>query len=91
VRISSNPGFDDHRVIGRELDFFFLDEEVGPGLVCLRPNGGLVRHLLEDLWVKKHVDAGYGLVYSPHIAKLDLWRRSGHWDRFSDDVFPPCE
>ena len=86
---NSSAGIGDHRTIGRELDLFFFDEDIGRSLVCLRPNGGLIRHLLEDLWIKKHLDAGYDLVYSPHIAKLGLWQQSGHWDHFSDNVFPP--
>ncbi len=86
-----NPGFDDHRTIGRELDLFFFDKRVGPGLVCLRPGGGLIRHLLEEIWTKKHLEAGYDLVYSPHVAKLDLWQQSGHWDHFSSQIFPPMQ
>jgi threonyl-tRNA synthetase len=64
-------------------------EEVGPGLVMWLPKGGRLRTIIEDLWRKMHFEAGYEIVYSPHIAKADLWKVSGHWNFYRDGMFSP--
>ena len=64
-------------------------EEVGPGLVLWLPKGGRVRTLVEDQWRKMHTDAGYEMVFSPHIAKSDLWKVSGHWGFYRESMFSP--
>ncbi len=64
-------------------------EEVGPGLVLWHPKGGRLRTLIEDQWRKMHYAAGYDLVYSPHLAKSDLWKVSGHWDFYREGMFSP--
>ncbi|HSU39682.1 MAG TPA: threonine--tRNA ligase [Polyangiaceae bacterium] len=64
-------------------------EEVGPGLVMWLPKGGRLRAIIEDQWRKLHLEAGYDLVYSPHIAKADLWKVSGHWNFYRDGMFSP--
>ncbi len=64
-------------------------EEVGAGLVMWLPKGGRLRAIIEDQWRKMHFEAGYDLVYSPHIAKADLWKTSGHWDFYRDGMFSP--
>ena len=69
----------DHRKLGRELDLFSIHEEAGPGLVHWHPKGAVVRRVIEDFWKDEHIKRGYDIVYTPHIAKLDLWRTSGHW------------
>ncbi len=79
----------DHRVLGRELDLFSIQEEVGSGLVLWHPNGGLVRHTVEEFLKTTLIEHGYELVYSPHVAREELYRISGHLEVFSEDMFPP--
>ncbi len=81
----------DHRKLGKELDLFSIHEEIGPGLVCWHPKGALIRQIIEDFWRAEHIKRGYDIVYTPHIAKLDLWKASGHWDFYRDYLFPPME
>ena len=81
----------DHRKLGKELDLFSIHEEIGPGLVCWHPHGALIRRIIEDFWKAEHIKRGYDIVYTPHIAKLDLWRTSGHWDFYQDYLYPPME
>ena len=81
----------DHRRIGKELDLFSLQEEAGPGLVFWHPKGALIRTEIEDFWRAEHLRGGYELVYTPHIAKLDLWRTSGHVDFYRDSMYAPMK
>ncbi|MEA3253823.1 MAG: threonine--tRNA ligase [Chloroflexota bacterium] len=81
----------DHRKLGRELDLFSIHEEIGPGLICWHPNGGMIRKIVEDFWKTEHIKRGYDIVYTPHIAKLDLWKTSGHWDFYRDYLYSPME
>jgi len=81
----------DHRKLGKELDLFSTHEEIGPGLVCWHPKGALIRQIIEDFWRAEHMKRGYDIVYTPHIAKLDLWKTSGHWEFYRDYLFPPME
>jgi threonyl-tRNA synthetase len=81
----------DHRKLGRELDLFSLHEEAGPGLVHWHPKGAVIRRIIEDLWKDEHIKRGYDLVYTPHIAKLDLWKTSGHWEFYRDYLYSPME
>ncbi len=81
----------DHRKLGKELDLFSIQEEIGPGLICWHPKGALVRQIIEDFWKAEHIKRGYDLVYTPHIAKLDLWKTSGHWDFYRDYLYSPME
>ncbi|MHB8173424.1 MAG: threonine--tRNA ligase [Nitrospirota bacterium] len=81
----------DHRKLGRELELFSYEEETGPGLILWHPKGAVVRRVIEDFWKAEHVKSGYELVYTPHIAKLDLWRKSGHWDFYRESMFSPME
>ncbi|MDD5081983.1 MAG: threonine--tRNA ligase [Dehalococcoidales bacterium] len=81
----------DHRRLGRELDLFSLHEEAGPGLVYWHPNGAIVRRAIEDFWKDEHVKRGYDIVYTPHIAKLDLWKTSGHWEFYREYLYSPME
>ncbi len=79
----------DHRVLGRELDLFSIQEEVGSGFILWHPNGGLVRHTVEEFLKTTLLEHGYELVYSPHVAREELYRISGHLEVFSEDMFPP--
>ncbi|MDZ7294523.1 MAG: threonine--tRNA ligase [candidate division KSB1 bacterium] len=81
----------DHRRLGKDLDLFSISDEIGPGLVLWHPKGALVRHLIEDFWRREHLKHGYELLYSPHLARLDLWARSGHLDFFRENMFAPTE
>jgi threonyl-tRNA synthetase len=81
----------DHRKLGKELDLFSTHEEIGPGLICWHPKGALIRQIIEDFWKAEHIKRGYDIVYTPHIAKLDLWKTSGHWDFYRDYLFSPME
>jgi len=81
----------DHRKIGRELDLFHTEEEVGIGLVLWHPKGAIIWRLIEDFWYKKHLENGYELVRTPHIGSRKLWERSGHWGFYSDSMYPPLE
>ncbi len=79
----------DHRRLGKELGLFSVQEECGAGLVLWHPKGALVRELVENFWREEHRKRGYDIVYSPHIAKLDLWKVSGHWDWYKDSMYSP--
>ena len=79
----------DHRKIGKELDLFSVSEETGSGLILWHPKGAMVRHLIETFWREQHIERGYELVYSPHIARLDLWKQSGHLDFYHESMFSP--
>jgi threonyl-tRNA synthetase len=81
----------DHRKLGKELDLFSTHEEIGPGLVCWHPKGALIRQIIEDFWRAEHARRGYDIVYTPHIAKIDLWRTSGHLEFYRDYLFPAME
>jgi len=81
----------DHRKLGKELDLFSSHEEIGPGLICWHPKGALIRQIIEDFWKAEHAKRGYDIVYTPHIAKLDLWKTSGHWEFYRDYLFSPME
>jgi len=81
----------DHRKLGKELDLFSIHEEIGPGLICWHPKGASIRGTIEDFWKAEHIRRGYDVVYTPHIAKLDLWKTSGHWEFYRDYLFSPME
>ncbi|HJX68909.1 MAG TPA: threonine--tRNA ligase [Dehalococcoidia bacterium] len=81
----------DHRKLGKELDLFSIHEEIGPGLICWHPKGASIRRIIEDFWKAEHIKRGYDVVYTPHIAKLELWKTSGHWEFYRDYLFPPME
>jgi threonyl-tRNA synthetase len=79
----------DHRVLGRRLGLFTISDEVGAGLVLWMPLGARVRHEIEDFWRHEHLKNGYELVFSPHIAKRDLWEQSGHTDFYLENMYGP--
>ena len=81
----------DHRVLGKRLDLFSIQEEVGPGFVLWHPAGGRVRRIIEDFLRETLVEHGYEIVYTPHVASEELYRISGHLDVFSDDMFPAMD
>ena len=79
----------DHRKLGKELDLFSIQDETGPGLILWHPKGALIRLLIENFWREQHIKHGYELVYSPHVARLDLWKTSGHVDYYQENMFAP--
>jgi threonyl-tRNA synthetase len=81
----------DHRKLGQDLDLFSFPEEIGSGLAVFHPKGGLVRRLMEDYSRRRHEEAGYEFVYTPHITKSELFEISGHLTWFADGMFPPME
>ncbi|MFA5926921.1 MAG: threonine--tRNA ligase, partial [Patescibacteria group bacterium] len=81
----------DHRKLGRELDLFHIDEEVGLGLVLWHPRGAIIWRVIEDFWYKEHLKNGYQLVRSPHIGNRRLWEKSGHWGFYNSSMYPPME
>ncbi len=81
----------DHRKLGVELDLFSFPDEIGSGLAVFHPKGGLIRKLMEDYSRRRHEEAGYEFVNSPHITKAELFETSGHLEWFADGMFPPLE
>ena len=81
----------DHRRLARELDLVSWPEELGPGLAVWHPKGALVRHLMEDYSRRRHASGGYQFVYTPHLAKSNLWETSGHLDFYAESMYPPME
>ncbi|MGZ4124401.1 MAG: threonine--tRNA ligase [Actinomycetota bacterium] len=79
----------DHRRLGRDLDLFSSPEELGPGLWVWHPRGGIFRKQLEDYVRDLHLDRGYDLVVTPHIARSVLWETSGHLEKFAENMYPP--
>jgi threonyl-tRNA synthetase len=77
----------DHRRLGKELDLFSISDEVGAGLVIYHPNGALLRYILEDFERKEHLKRGYQFVIGPQILKLDMWKKSGHFDNYKDNMY----
>src|SRR3989441_9653051 len=79
----------DHRALGRDLELFRIDEELGSGLVLWLPNLSIVREELENWWRKVHRERGYTLVYTPHIAHERIYQRSGHLDKYGENMYGP--
>ncbi len=81
----------DHRKLGKELDLFSIQELAGPGLIFFHPKGGMIRKLLEDWMRDQYLKRGYSLVYTPHVARYDLWKTSGHANFYSSNMFSRME
>ncbi|RPA57217.1 threonine--tRNA ligase [Aerococcus agrisoli] len=81
----------DHRKLGKELDLFMISPEVGSGLPFWLPKGATIRRTIERYVVDKEVSLGYNHVYTPIMANVDLYKTSGHWDHYHDDMFPPMD
>ena len=77
----------DHRLLGRELDLFSVHDETGPGLIIWHPKGARLRGLIEEFWKQEHYNAGYDLVYTPHIGRSTLWETSGHLDFYQENMY----
>lgn len=81
----------DHRKLGKELDLFMVDPEIGSGLPFWLPKGATIRRVIERYIVDKEVSLGYEHVYTPIMADAKLYQQSGHWDHYQDDMFPPMD
>ncbi|OCC14516.1 Threonyl-tRNA synthetase [Dissulfuribacter thermophilus] len=81
----------DHRKLGKELELFSISDEIGPGLILWHPKGALMRKLIEDFWRNEHLSRGYELLFTPHIARRDLWKTSGHLDFYAENMYSPME
>ncbi|MGB3129862.1 MAG: threonine--tRNA ligase, partial [Dehalococcoidia bacterium] len=81
----------DHRKLGKVLDLFSIHEEAGAGLVYWHPKGAMIRNIIEDFWKSAHFKRGYDIVNIPHLAKIDLWKRSGHLEFYRDAMYPPID
>ncbi len=81
----------DHRKLGKQLDLYSIQESAGPGLIFWHPKGGTIRRTMEDWLREEYVRRGYGLVYTPHVARFELWKTSGHADFYSEDMFKRME
>ncbi|OGW83939.1 MAG: threonine--tRNA ligase [Omnitrophica bacterium RIFCSPHIGHO2_02_FULL_51_18] len=87
LRVREEAKKRDHRKLGKELDFFSIQEDGGPGLIFYHPKGALLRHLIEDFVKKEHLRRGYQFVIGPQILKSDIWVRSGHYAYYKQNMF----
>jgi threonyl-tRNA synthetase len=81
----------DHRKLGKELDLFSIQELAGPGLIFFHPKGGVVRRQIEDWMYDQYIKRGYSLVYTPHVMRSDLWKTSGHYGHYAENMFTRIE
>ena len=81
----------DHRKLGKQLGLFTIQDQIGPGLILWQPRGALLRRLLEDYWKDQHYKHDYQLLYTPHIARQDLWKTSGHLDFYGENMYSAME
>jgi threonyl-tRNA synthetase len=81
----------DHRVLGKQLDLFSIQEVAGAGLIFWHPKGGLIRKTMEDWMREECIRRGYHMVFTPHIMRRELWKISGHEDVYSENMYPPME
>ncbi|MFA6078427.1 MAG: threonine--tRNA ligase [Candidatus Omnitrophota bacterium] len=77
----------DHRVLGKQLEYFSFHEEVGPGLILYHPKGAMLRTIIENYIKMEHLKRGYELVVGPHIMKSDIWKTSGHYDYYKENMY----
>jgi threonyl-tRNA synthetase len=77
----------DHRVLGRKLDLFSIRDDVGPGMVIFHPNGAMLRHIIEEFEIKEHLKRGYELATGPQLLKTELWKKSGHYDHYRENMY----
>jgi len=79
----------DHRILGQKLDLFHIDENVGPGLILWHPKGAILKRIVENYALEEYLKDGYQLVSTPHLAKLNIWKISGHTEFYKENMFPP--
>ncbi len=81
----------DHRRLGKALDLFSVSDQIGAGLILWHPKGAIIRKVLEDFWRDEHLKAGYDFVSTPHMAKQDLWKQSGHLSFYKENMYKPID
>ncbi len=81
----------DHRKIGKDLDLFSIDDQIGGGLVLWHPKGARVRHEIEQFWKEEHYKNGYEIVYTPHVGRANLWETSGHLGFYNENMYAPMD
>ena len=81
----------DHRLLGKQLDLFSIQELAGPGLIFWHPKGGIMRKTMEDWLRDEYLNRGYSLVFTPHVARVDLWKTSGHEGYYAESMFTPMK
>jgi len=81
----------DHRLFGQKMELFYLDNEIGAGLPVWHPKGSIIIETMKDYLSKELKAEGYGWIISPHIGKIDLWKKSGHWDFYRENMYSPIE
>jgi threonyl-tRNA synthetase len=81
----------DHRILGKKLDLFSIHPKYGAGLIFWHPKGAIIRKIIEDFWKEVHLNNGYEIVYTPHIAEISLWEKSGHLSFYKEYMFPRME
>jgi threonyl-tRNA synthetase len=81
----------DHRVLGKQLDLFSIQEVAGAGLIFWHPKGGLIRKVMEDWMREECIRRGYSMVFTPHIMRRELWKISGHEENYAENMYPPME
>lgn len=77
----------DHRKLSKELELFSISDDVGPGLVIYHPNGALLRYLIEEFERREHLRRGYHMVFGPQIMRLEMWKKSGHYDNYRENMY----
>eukprot|EP00737_Agarophyton_chilense_P001650 gb/GEZJ01001850.1/.p1 GENE.gb/GEZJ01001850.1/~~gb/GEZJ01001850.1/.p1 ORF type:complete len:638 (-),score=105.31 gb/GEZJ01001850.1/:2176-3900(-) len=87
LRLKEEAKKRDHRLLGAKLDLFTIQDAAGGGLVFWHPKGSRVRSIIEQFWKTRHVEDGYELLYTPHVANVDLWKTSGHFDFYQESMF----
>jgi len=81
----------DHRKLGQQLDLYSMHELGGAGLIYWHPKGARIRETIEDFWRQEHRKRDYDILYTPHIGKLDMWKISGHWDFYRENMYSPIK
>jgi threonyl-tRNA synthetase len=81
----------DHRVLGKQLDLFSINDDIGQGLILWHPKGSLIRHIIESFWQEEHLKRGYDIIYTPHIATETMYKRSGHLEKYADMMYSPMD
>ena len=91
VKLQEEAERRDHRRIGKDLDLFSMNDQVGQGLALWHPKGAKIRYRIEEFWKKKHLKSGYEMVYTPHIGRGELWETSGHLGFYKESMYSPMD
>jgi len=81
----------DHRFLGKQLDIYSVNDDIGPGLILWHQKGSLIRHIIETFWKEEHLKRGYDIIYTPHIATEKIYQKSGHLEKYADMMYSPMK